>query len=97
MSLQVVYSTSVLHSYLVQGHENNAWQDPKEGLMNLSRVLSQDRIVRLEEIGFQWWEVNRWQGAFEKRCYELKAFKEEFGHCIVPSDYADSPYMGAWC
>jgi hypothetical protein len=50
MSLQVVYSTSVLHSYLVQGHENNAWQDPKEGLMNLSRVLSQDRIVRLEQM-----------------------------------------------
>ena len=53
--------------------------------------ISEDRIERLENIGF------RWQGAFEKRCYELKAFKEEFGHCNVPSDYADSPYLGAWC
>jgi len=53
--------------------------------------ISEDRIERLENIGF------RWQGAFEKRCCELKAFKEAFGHCNVPSDYPGSPYLGAWC
>jgi len=55
--------------------------------------LSQDRIERLEEIGFQW------KGCitFEKRCLELIAFKEEFGHCIVPYRYAANPSLGHWC
>ena len=55
----------------------------QKGLMNQSRVLSQDRIVELEEIGFQL-EVCDYDGQFENRCDQLVAFKKEFGHCNVP-------------
>jgi len=60
------------------------------------RNLSQDRIERLEEIGFQW-GVD-YDEVFKNRCRELIAFKEEFGHCNVPSKkYADNPSLGHWC
>ena len=52
--------------------------------MKANRNISNDRIERLEEIGFQW-QVLRTEycKTFEKHCRELIAFKEEFGHCNV--------------
>ena len=46
--------------------------------MKTHRNISQDRIERLEEIGFQWQGVD-YDGAFKKRCRELTSFKEQFG------------------
>ena len=57
--------------------------------------LSQDRIERLEEIGFQWQGID-YDEAFEKRCRELIAFKEEFGHCNVPRGCAKNPSLRRW-
>ena len=64
--------------------------------MIVNSNLSQDRIERLEEIGFKCQGVN-YDGAFEKRCRELIAFKEEFGHCNVPVKYSGNPSLGRWC
>jgi len=64
--------------------------------MKTSSNLSQDRIERLEKIGFQWQGVD-FDEAFKKRCRELIAFKEEFGHCNVPSRYAENLSLGQWC
>ena len=64
--------------------------------MKTNRNLSQDRIERLEEIGFQW-QVVDYNESFKKRCRELMAFKEEFGHCNVFYKYADNPSLGQWC
>jgi len=61
---------------------------------NLSQYdLSQGRIEYLEEIGFQWQGVD-YVEAFKKLCHELIAFKEDFGHCIVPQKYANNPSLG---
>ena len=68
----------------------------QKGLMNQSRVLSQDRIVELEEIGFQL-EVCDYDGQFENRCDQLVAFKKEFGHCNVPVKYERNRSLGQWC
>jgi hypothetical protein len=60
--------------------------------------VSQDRIERLEEIvGFQWWQGIDYNEAFEKRCRELIAFKEDFGHCNVYRRHAGNPSLGTWC
>ena len=56
--------------------------------------LSQDKIDQLEKIGFQWQVVC--EGTFEKRCFELEAFKEEFGHCNVPVKYPKNQSFGHW-
>jgi len=61
--------------------------------MKTNYNLSQDRIERLEEIGFQW-KINI---TFEKRYRELIAFKEEFRHCNVPVKYSGNPSLGNWC
>jgi len=58
--------------------------------------LSQDRIERLEEIGFKWKGVD-FDKKFEKRCLDLEAFKKKFGHCDVPQQYSVDPSLGSWC
>jgi len=60
---------------------------------NLHVQSSQDRIERLEEIGWQWPGVDN-DAAFKKHCRELTSFKEEFGHCNVPRSYSDNPPIG---
>ena len=45
-------------------------------------------IKRLEAIGFQWQGIDR-DDAFEKRCRELIAYKEEHGDC--------NSSLGHWC
>ena len=72
-----------------------AYKQIQKGL-KADRNLSQDRIERLEEIGFQWQGVD-YDEAFEKRCRELIAFKEEFGHCYVSRRCASNPSLGRWC
>jgi len=57
---------------------------------NTNSNLSQGRIERLEEIGFQWKGVDH-DDAFEKRCSDLTAFNEEHGHCNVPTKCANNP------
>jgi superfamily II DNA or RNA helicase len=55
--------------------------------------LSQDRIARLEAIGFEWdpyasdWELN-----FSK----LEVFKKTTGHCRVPWQYKADVQLGRW-
>ena len=58
--------------------------------------LPQDRMDKLEELGFEWNVIN-FDEVFEKRCFELEAFKEEFGHCTVPYRYTANPSLGIWC
>ena len=58
--------------------------------------LSQDRIERLEEIGFKW-KVVDFDKNFEKRCHDLEAYKKKFGHCNVPQRYSSDPSLGSWC
>ena len=60
-----------------------------------NRILRQDMIERLEEIGFHWNSQNT--VLFEKHCRELEVFKEEFGHCNVPQRYPGNPSLGHWC
>ena len=72
-------------------HPYNKGQKPKV-------KLSQDRIERLEAIGFRWrLIVIDYDEAFEQRYCDLEAFKSEFGHCDVPYTYSADPALGQWC
>jgi hypothetical protein len=57
------------------------------------RNLTQDRIERLEEIGFKW----NFMKTFEQRCHGLVSFKSEFGHCDVPWKFLVNPSLWTWC
>ncbi|WP_082192338.1 DEAD/DEAH box helicase [Chlamydia suis] len=55
--------------------------------------LSEDRIARLEELGFVWDVLEE---AWEENFLELQRFREEYGHCKVPTRYPQNPQLASW-
>ena len=57
--------------------------------------LSQDRMRRLDELGFIW---HSRQSLWDKGCSRLRLYKEREGHCRVPVDYTDNDgfRLGKW-
>ena len=57
------------------------------------KKLSEDRIKRLNDIGFVWAPHEAsWEENFDK----LKKFKERFGHCDVPSNWSEDDQFARW-
>jgi hypothetical protein len=56
--------------------------------------LHKDRFERLSEIGFPWGlqEEPRW----EQKYSELAAYKQQYGHCNVPSHWPQNKTLGLW-
>lgn len=54
--------------------------------------LTDDRIRRLEDLGFVWSLRDDWQ----KHYNELKVYKAEHTHCNVPARYAKNRRLGIW-
>jgi hypothetical protein len=65
-----------------------------------SSRLTEERLNRLESIGFKWkathktrrYQDDQWDEIFER----LKFFKEKTGHCLVPKRFSEDPKLGAW-
>ncbi|WP_257615700.1 helicase associated domain-containing protein, partial [Chlamydia suis] len=55
--------------------------------------LSEDKIARLEELGFVW---NVFEESWEENFLELQRFREEHGHCKVPTRYPQNPQLATW-
>eukprot|EP00529_Nitzschia_sp_RCC80_P008070 CAMPEP_0113486452 /NCGR_PEP_ID=MMETSP0014_2-20120614/25004_1 /TAXON_ID=2857 /ORGANISM="Nitzschia sp." /LENGTH=1315 /DNA_ID=CAMNT_0000380125 /DNA_START=307 /DNA_END=4254 /DNA_ORIENTATION=+ /assembly_acc=CAM_ASM_000159 len=60
--------------------------------------FTQERIDLLNEIGFSFSIRSRESlgESWFQRLQELKAFKEKYGHCLVPSRYTEAPGLGTW-
>jgi hypothetical protein len=59
----------------------------------LKSNLSQDRIIRLESIGFTWDVLSEdWDLNFNK----LVSFYNAYGHCRVSERYKSDPRLGQW-
>lgn len=55
--------------------------------------LSEDRMRRLDQIGFVWNSIDtRW----EKMFAALSEYKRQHGHCEVPDDHSANPQLGFW-
>lgn len=55
--------------------------------------LVQNRIAKLEEIGFNFTvHTDKWMDQYNM----LKAYKEKHGDCQVPTHYAENPKLGRW-
>ncbi|CAJ1957843.1 unnamed protein product [Cylindrotheca closterium] len=54
--------------------------------------LTNDRIRRLEDLGFVWSLRDDWQKHYE----ELKDYKAQHGHCNVPARYEKNRRLGIW-
>lgn len=53
----------------------------KQRMRRKGRILPQDRIERLDEIGFVW---ERLEESWDHKYGQLCAFKSKYGHCNVP-------------
>ena len=62
--------------------------------------MSDTRIQKLEGIGFNWTigknKQSRGPCSWEQRLEELKAFKEQHGHCFVPRAYPENQALSYW-
>jgi Helicase associated domain len=55
--------------------------------------LMQSRMVKLEEIGFNFTvHTDKWMDQYNM----LKAYKEKHGDCQVPTHYTENPKLGRW-
>ena len=63
-----------------------------------SSPLTQERIDFLKEIGFAWTIRSRDSlgESWNQRYNELTEFRNEYGHCNVPSRYPPNPELGVW-
>lgn len=52
--------------------------------------MTDERIMMLEKVGFVWNATPEDWGA---RYEELKRYHQKHGHCLVPQQYAASPYV----
>ena len=62
-----------------------------------SSPMLEERIRALDVIGFDWGSskadvTSIWKARLE----QLREFKVQFGHCLVPQRYADNPKLGTW-
>ena len=60
-------------------------------------LMTEGRIRELESIGFQW-ETNKFgvTSIWSVRIQDMREFKEQFGHCVVPVKYSANPKLGCW-
>lgn len=58
--------------------------------------MPEDRIQRLEEIGFEWSTKDPRKVPWDQRFKDLQAFVEEYGHSDVPHEWEDCPQLGFW-
>ena len=66
-------------------HQRTAYQNGK---------LSDDRIQKLDELGFAW---NSLDAAWEEMFTALKAYKQTYGNYYVPKRWKDNPELAQWC
>jgi hypothetical protein len=61
------------------------------------KLLTDEKILELESIGFEWEVRTTPNKSFEERMDDLRAFKAEKGHCNVPRVYKEDVSLGRWC
>jgi len=63
-----------------------------------SAPLTQERIDLLNSLGFVWTIRSRDSlgESWNQRLHELRQFKQQYGHCLVPSRYDANPELGIW-
>ena len=90
-----------------QNKQLASWVGVQRGRFK-SGLLAQDRIKKLESIGFEWFlkigaaRERKLDGGIDfetlwrNRLDELAAYKNEFGGCRVPSGWSRNPQLANW-
>jgi hypothetical protein len=91
--LLVDYKEQHGHCNVPQKYE----QDPVLGLWVVNQrqrkdSLSAEQLSKLDDLGFSWSILRTWNENFEL----LVSYKEQYGHCNVPTIYSHDPILGRW-
>lgn len=74
-------------------HAHKAWRG---GKLELKRSLTQEKIQKLDALGFEWCLPDFKQDAWDHHLTELISYKREHGDCNVPSKYSPNEALGHW-
>ena len=55
--------------------------------------ITPDRIALLSELDFAW---NAQEAAWDRHMSNLRRFRKEHGHCLVPLNHLEYPKLGLW-
>ena len=84
------------HCNVPQGYSANAllanWVGVQRNTYKENKI-SQERISKLEALGFDWDPINT---AWDKMFTNLCRFKEANNHCNVPSTYSENAALSSW-
>ncbi|ELR21862.1 helicase associated domain containing protein [Acanthamoeba castellanii str. Neff] len=58
--------------------------------------MKEERVRKLEELGFLWRCEQTGKVIWEEMIEKLKAFQARHGHCRVPVEWPEDPQLSAW-
>lgn len=58
--------------------------------------LPEERVQKLNEIGFVWQSRKSWKMDWEEQFAKLRVFKTIQGHCNIPKDYEEDGALAKW-
>jgi hypothetical protein len=62
-----------------------------------SSPMTEERIRELESLGVEWWRSKTDSASiWIVRLQEMREYKAQFGHCVVPQRYAANLKLGRW-
>ena len=83
------------HNQALGAFVNRQRTEHRKLQQGLQTSLNEQRIASLNELGFKW-AIRVGRTPWETRLNELKKFKEQHGHCNVPSTYPKNQPLAYW-
>ena len=78
-------------------------EDPQLGLwvadmrqQKKTGELDAERERRLDSVGFVWDFQAEWNKNWEERFYQIKAYKDKWGHCTIPKNVPSLKQLAQW-
>lgn len=90
-SVQRKFNANMKLGCWVATQRRSYWQMQKGEKSNMTI----ERVQKLNAIGFKWVEEQP-RGHWEKKFFELRQFKAEFGDCLVPNPFKKNQRLRKW-
>ena len=93
------YKQVIGHCNVPQGYEANpqlaSWVHTNRTKYKNGK-LSKEHIESLQGIGFEWKLKEKLCEVWDEMFKQLQEYKEQYGHCRVPTKYTANPQLGYW-
>ena len=90
------YEESIKHTSILSPLTNQEIQDWLNRQILNKRFLSPSRFLKLDALGVNWESPMSRDHLWEMMFMKLEQFKQEFGHCRVPNQWARDKSLALW-